>query len=94
MRARFAIRCYNLVLIDSETGGDNREPDWFAEVRGYTPYDSPGEPFNLHEDLGERVNLYAEKLAVVDKLSLLLAEARKVYAPADNLLTNNAHLSE
>ena len=63
-------------------------------MRDSTAHDSPGELYNLHEDLGERVNLYAEKLAVVDKLSLLLAEARKVYAPADNLLINNAHLSE
>ncbi len=82
------------VFIDSETGGDNQEPDWFRSQRGYTAHDSPGELYNLNEDLGERVNLYAEQPAVAEQLSSLLIQAKDGHAPTDPLPSNDADLTE
>ena len=94
MRGRFAIRCGDWVFIDSETGGDNQEPDWFRSQRGYTAHDSPSELYNLNEDLGERVNLYAEQPAVAEQLSSLLIQAKDGHAPTDPLPSNDADLTE
>ncbi len=94
MRGRFAIRCGDFVFIDSETGGDNQEPDWFRAQRRYTVHDSPGELYNLNADLGERVNLYAEQPAVAEQLSSLLIQAKDGHAPTDPLPSNDADLTE
>jgi arylsulfatase A len=72
MSGRFAIREGDWVFIDSPTGGDNQEPDWFREERGYTTHDLPGELFNLQDDLGERSNRYAHEPELAAKLSARL----------------------
>jgi len=76
MTGRFALRRGDWVLIDSPTGGDNPEPDWFGTERGYVPHSEPGELYNLREDLSERVNRYGEEPAVVEALRGLLDEAK------------------
>lgn len=52
------------------------EPSWFREERGYLKHDYPGELFHLQEDLGERVNRYAENPDLVRELSAMLTEAK------------------
>ena len=76
MSGRFAIRQGDWVFIASPTGDDNNEPEWFKEERGYTEHGFPGELFNLKEDIGERINHYAEQPAMVEELSALLARAK------------------
>ena len=93
MRGRFAIRRGDWVFIDAETGGDNQEPDWFIEQRGYAAHDRPGELYNLNEDLSERVNLYAEQPAIVKQLSSLLTQTKDGHTPTDTS-SLDAHLTE
>ena len=56
-KGHFAIRKDNWVLIDSATGDDNKEPDWFRKQRGYEPHNQPCELYDLSQDLAERRNL-------------------------------------
>ena len=49
------------MLIDGPSGGDNPEPDWFRQKRGYEPHDCPRELFNLDSDLSERRNCHDEQ---------------------------------
>jgi arylsulfatase A-like enzyme len=83
---KFAIRKGNWVLIDSPTGDDNKEPDWFKQERGYTPHDCPGELYDLGVDLSERKNLYKEHPDIVAELKALLerykADGRSVFRRA------------
>lgn len=72
----FAIRKGNRVFIDGPCGGENSEPDWFRELRGYLPHNLPGELFNLDADLMEQHNLFDEEPETVAQLSTLLAEIR------------------
>ena len=74
---RFAIRRGDWVLIDSPTGGDRSEPDWFKQTRGYVQHDRPGELFNLSRDISERSNLYDEHPEIVRDLKMLLARYRE-----------------
>jgi arylsulfatase A len=76
MSGKFAIREGDWVFIDSPTGGDNEEPDWFRQERGYMPHDSPGELFNLKDDLSERYNRYQEEPELVEKLSARLSRIK------------------
>ena len=75
LSGRFAIRQGDWVFIDSPTGGDAREPDWYKEERGYVDHDYPGELFNLEEDIAERQNRYGQQPELVQKFSELLSEA-------------------
>jgi arylsulfatase A len=71
------------VLIDAPTGDDNGgprgagEPDWFRRDRGYAAHGEPGELYNLREDPGQRMNLFAAKLEVVADLRALLEKYRR-----------------
>jgi len=69
---KFAIRQGNWVFIDAPTGGDNKEPDWLKEERGYEPHSHPGELYDLSQDLSERRNLYGEHPEIVQRLKALL----------------------
>lgn len=73
---RFAIRKGDWVFIDSPSGDDNREPDWFKAERGYAPHDCPGELFNLREDEAERTNLYARHPGIVRELAQRIEEIK------------------
>jgi arylsulfatase A-like enzyme len=73
----FAIRKGPWVFIDSPSGGNNPEPDWFRQQRGYTPHNLPGELFDLRQDPSERTNLYGARPEVVAELSHLLAQAKR-----------------
>lgn len=73
---KFAVRRGGWVLIDSPNGGDNVEPDWFREKRGYNPHDFPAELFDLSTDPGERRNCYGERPEVVAELTALLSQAK------------------
>lgn len=72
---KFAIRKGDWVLIDAPSGDDNGtrgEPQWLKDKRGYAKHDQPGELFNVHDDLAERHNYFAEKPELVHELKLLL----------------------
>lgn len=72
---KFAIRKGEWVLIDAPSGDDNGargEPQWLKDERGYTKHDQPGELFNVHDDLAERHNYFAEKPELVRELKTLL----------------------
>ncbi len=73
---RFAIRKGDWVFIDSPSGDDNQEPEWFKKERGYTLHGCPGELFNLRDDIAERRNLYREHPEIVAELSRLLDTIR------------------
>ena len=75
---KFALRQGEWVLIDAPTGDDNGgsqrngEPAWLKQARGYIANPQPGELFNVHDDLSERRNRYAEQPVVVQRLKALL----------------------
>ncbi|NLF06957.1 MAG: arylsulfatase [Pirellulaceae bacterium] len=74
---RFAIRQGPWVLIDASAGGDNREPQWFKEERGYPPDEFPGELYNLDDDPSQRKNLYGDRPEIVRKLHDLLEKYKR-----------------
>ena len=76
IRGNFAIRRDNWVYIDSPSGDDNREPEWFKEERGYTAHDFPGELFNLDDDISERVNRYGDHPNLVREMSQMLERVK------------------
>jgi arylsulfatase A-like enzyme len=76
MNGSFAVRKGEWVFIDAPSGDNNDEPAWFRAERGYVAHEHDGELFNLHEDLPERVNRYAERPDLVRELSALLTEAK------------------
>ena len=77
---KFALRQGDWVLIDAPTGDDNGgpqrngEPAWLKQARHYIADPMPGELFNVHDDLSERRNLYAEQPVVVQRLKALLEQ--------------------
>ncbi len=76
IRGNFAIRRGNWVYIDSPSGDDNREPEWFKEERGYTPHDYTGELFDLDDDISERVNRYGDHPEIVREMSQMLERVK------------------
>ncbi len=77
---KFAIRKGDWVFIDAPTGDDNGasgEPQWFKAERGYTKHNLPGELFNVHDDLSERQNRYAEHPELVRELKELLQKYKR-----------------
>ena len=96
----FAIRQGEWVLIDSPSGDNNGnkqhpgEPDWFKQERGYTKNELPGELYNLHDDLTERRNLYAEKPDVVKRLKALLQKYKAAGRTTPGPVMKNTPASE
>ncbi len=76
MTGRFAVRAGDWVFIDDVTGGDNAEPEWLQQQRGYKRHDHPGELYDLREDLGQRRNLYGEEAELVAELKGILEEVK------------------
>ena len=76
MLGRFALRQGDWVFIDDPTGGDNEEPEWFRQERGYEPHDCPGELYDLREDLTQRHNRYADEPDVVAAMAALLERVK------------------
>ncbi|MBT3272380.1 MAG: arylsulfatase [Spirochaetales bacterium] len=72
----FAVRKGHWVFIDSPSGDDNVEPEWFKKLRGYVPHDFAGELFDLRGDISEASNLYGKFPDVVNELSQLLEEKK------------------
>ena len=73
---KFAIRKGDWVLIDSPSGGDNDEPDWFREKREYKPHGFPSELFNLNMDISERKNCYGAQPEIVEELAAILSQVK------------------
>lgn len=76
-KGHFAIRKDNWVLIDSATGDDNKEPDWFRKQRGYEPHNQPCELYDLSQDLAERRNLCTARPEKVWELKDLLEKYKQ-----------------
>jgi arylsulfatase A-like enzyme len=77
---KFAIRKGDWVFIDAPSGDDNGargEPQWLKDERGYTKHDQPGELFNVHDDLAERHNYFAENPELVSELKTLLEKYKR-----------------
>jgi arylsulfatase A-like enzyme len=91
---KFAIRKDNWVLIDNPNGGDNVEPNWFREERGYEPHGFPAELFDLDSDLSERYNRYSEQPEIVAELTALLAQVKNTRHPAEPSSLHNGDLTE
>jgi arylsulfatase A len=72
----YALRHGDWVLIDAKTGGVSQVPPWFDEANGYEKNPHPGELYNLHDDLAQKHNLYAEKPEKVAELKALLSKVR------------------
>jgi arylsulfatase A len=51
-------------------------PDWFDSANGYTSHASPGELYNLREDISQRKNLYTEMPDKVAELTRRLEQLR------------------
>ncbi len=83
---RFAIRQGPWVFIDAPTGddngGNNKEPEWLKQERGYLSHNQPGELYDLAKDPGEHKNIHADHPDEVKRLKALLekykAEGRSV----------------
>jgi len=71
----YAIRRGDWVLIAAKSGGITKVPEWFDPANGYTSNPHPGELYNLHDDLGQKHNLYAEH---PDKVRELMDELDNV----------------
>jgi arylsulfatase A len=72
----YALRYQDWVLIATKTGAVSKVPDWFDSAHGYTSHASPGELYNLREDIGQSKNLYAEMPDKVAELSRRLEQLR------------------
>lgn len=73
----YALRHGDWVLIATKTGSVSGVPKWYDQAQGYKPNTSPGELYNLREDLGQKNNLYDKHPDIVAKLTKMLAEIRK-----------------
>ena len=72
----YALRYEDWVLVAAKTGAVSKVPDWFDSANGYTSHASPGELYNLREDIGQRKNLYAEMPDKVAELTRRLEQVR------------------
>ena len=75
MSGKFAVRKGKWVLLNTANGGDNEEPQWFKELRGYKDNDAPGELYDLSSDILESNNLYFQHKDVSKELHDILLEA-------------------
>ena len=77
---KFAIRKGDWVLIDSPSGDDNSkngEPEWLKTERGYTKSTTPGELFNVKDDIPEKTNQFAQHPEIVKSLKELLEQYKQ-----------------
>lgn len=72
----YALRYQDWVLVAAKTGAVSKVPDWFDSANGYTSHTSPGELYNLREDISQRKNLYAEMPDKVADLTRRLEQVR------------------
>ena len=91
---KFAIRKGDCVLIDSSSGGNNDEPDWFREKRGYKPHSFPAELFNLSADISERRNCYGEQPEIVAELAAILSQVKSISHPTGASQLHDSFLTE
>jgi len=78
MSGKFAVRKDDWVLIDSPSGGEVEEPEWFRQERGYEAHDFPAELFNLQVDFAERRNCYGEQPEIAAELSAILEQVKSI----------------
>jgi arylsulfatase A len=69
----YALRHGDWLLIAAKSGAVTKVPDWFDKANGYSPNPSPGELYNLREDLGQKKNLYADNQKIIDDLTRRLS---------------------
>jgi hypothetical protein len=91
---KFAVRKGDWVFIDSPSGGENDEPDWFREKRGYKPHNFPAELFNLNIDISERKNCYGEHPEIVAELAEILSQVKKSSHSTEALHLHDSFLTE
>ncbi len=71
----YAIRHGDWLLIRAKSGGVSKVPGWYNQAQGYRRHDTPGELYNLRDDLGQKVNLYREQPEKVAELTARLEAA-------------------
>ncbi len=74
---KYALRQGDWLYIDTTCGAVRGwEPDWYLEATGYTKETTPGLLYNLREDVGQRMNRYADYPEKVAEMKSLLARYR------------------
>lgn len=91
---KFAVRKGNWVLIDAPCGGDNTEPEWFREARGYQAHDFPAELFDLAADPSERRNCYGEQPELAAELMAILTQMKRDHHPTGAVPCPDCELTE
>jgi len=79
---KFVMRRGDWVFIDSESGAESREPQWFRDQLGVQAHDQPGELYDLQADPRQCVNVYADHPEMVAQMRARIAEVRAA-APCD-----------
>ncbi len=80
-QGKFAIRKGDWVYLETPTGDENSEPEWFKKERGYKSHNFPAELYNLRDDISERKNLYADYQEIVRELSQILRDIQSEHKP-------------
>jgi arylsulfatase A len=73
----YAVRHEQWLLIAHRTGAHSPVPAWFEQQHGYRKHDMPGELYDLHTDLAQQKNLYADNPDKVQELTRLLSQIRE-----------------
>ncbi|SIO15513.1 sulfatase family protein [Algoriphagus halophilus] len=73
----WGIRKGDWLFINDSTGGHRKIPEDFAELRGYSDFNTPGLLFNMNEDPEQKNNLYGDFPEKVEELNLLLENYRE-----------------
>lgn len=73
----WGIRKGEWLYINDSTGGHRKIPTEFAELKGYSDFNTSGLLFNMKEDSEQRENLFESQPEKVEELKLLLENYRK-----------------
>ncbi len=69
---KLSLRVGDWVYIDSPSGDDNQEPEWFKEERGYKPHGLDKELYDLKNDIQQAENLYEKEPGQAEYMRELL----------------------
>jgi arylsulfatase A len=73
---RYAIRHHQWLMIDHPGGAVSKVPKWLHEASNDSKSNSPGELYNLADDLGQRNNLWDDQPDRIEELKNTLIQIR------------------